>query len=545
MYDNTSQFNEIHTQNYKDIYNKLKPKIDNLISLKTTDFFQEFCILAFRKKLMIEGDYSSAKINTAVIMCLKPDETEQIIKRFKTEFLNFLTNSIDQSDELLALQQFQENQPLQVQFYDPALDLSSPSADLPNFYTSFSDQGLVLSTTESKDPSNVKFSFRYDQIINCRGMEPKIVKDSLDKTVATKFKSNECCIAYSVDWSLKPLNDMFCSLYKRSQRCKLDIKIFQATMYGHCLKYNIKKLENYLKETNGNLRIAKLAFTIRAQMIEIVKEIIKYDLTKYLTKSSFIYKFILEEKVKAKNDLYGLLKGLEDQLKMKIDYMNPNGVIIESEESSSVKKESIEISQKEQSSTTGVVISSDFEEQGYTSERDKRSTGNVSMESIERMKNKFLMELKEMHGGEDEIITETTKTTVHEEVKVKEEVSKVDVALKVAETFMMQLGGMKLSEQEVSIITKLIMTDVSVFQELIKYNIKIDVSILQILMTTTLEDGILRLKKLLKEKTFTVKSSDGRLVLSARGERGHRYEPYLHTLKNGGDILHAYNPEII
>ena len=46
----------------------------------------------------------------------------------------------------------------------------------------------------------------------------------------------------------------------------------------------------------------------------------------------------------------------------------------------------------------------------------------------------------------------------------------------------------------------------------------------------------------LQEKTFTIRSSDGRLVLSARGERGYRYEPYLSTLKHGSDILHTYNP---
>ncbi len=292
---------------------KLKPKIDAVSADKGSSNFEKLCSVAFLKEFIDPNDISKGIINNAVIICLNEQETEENIKKFKDDFISHYTNSINSTNELLKLQQYEDKLPVNVQFYDPSVDINGPIADLPQYFANFNQEGLVLMSDKSSDPSKVKFSFRFDQILNCRGTELKAALDSLDKKVSTMIKPSECCVAYTVDWNLKPLNDIFCSPQNKPYKCKVEAKLFQTTTYSRCISAQVMKLMELLKETNGNLEKANITIIKRSQMIQLLNEISKFNISKYYSKQTKTYKIIQKILPHAQKHLHGLLQGLANE----------------------------------------------------------------------------------------------------------------------------------------------------------------------------------------------------------------------------------------
>lgn len=104
--------------------------------------------MGIRKKFLVPGDWRKPRINTAVIFCLKEDESEQMVEKFREEFLKHFVNAIVKAEDVMSLQYYEDYQPILIQFYDPAINLTGPTAHLPNFFTRFTKEGMVFSTEQ-------------------------------------------------------------------------------------------------------------------------------------------------------------------------------------------------------------------------------------------------------------------------------------------------------------------------------------------------------------------------------------------------------------
>ena len=316
------KINEVHTPQYKRVLDPIRPRIDKFIARKGTDHFNKFCQLVFRRRLKNRKDHGQGKVYTVIFFCFDEQDNQNLINKFRDKFIAYFTDAITSTNELLVLQSYENGQPLLTQFYDPAIDLSGPNPNLPNYFTSSSEEGMVMSTSEGNDPKNVKFSFRYDQMINCRGLKAKIVKEALDPKVRSLFKADECCIAYTVDWNLKPLNDMFCSMYRKTHKCKVDIKFLETTMYLKCMTKNKKKYKDALDQNEGDISKAVLPFTKSAAIADFLKEISQNDLLKYLDQNSQFAISLKDLLPQAKSNLFGLFNGMNCDIRPNNDFVN-------------------------------------------------------------------------------------------------------------------------------------------------------------------------------------------------------------------------------
>lgn len=322
-------------------------------------------------------------------------------------------------------------------------------------------------------------------MLNCDGIDPDTIKSSLEPKVASMFKPNECCIGYNLDWNLKPMNEMFCSMYNKIPKCKIDIKLFKATIYGRCLEVQLAKLKSSLVFSNNNLQTLNLSITSRASLIYIVKQIISKDLTSFINPARPIYTLIKDEEPRAKLDLYALLKGLEIQL---------NGTV----------------------TNTTVAAPKDLLDTG---EGEEKSAQKDSMDALNKLRDGFLSEL---HSMDIDIKTNSTNTTSKNDTNSTDNSAITEmtdrmktVASKVAASVLAQVGGRDLSAKTAESLTNLITSNVSIFENLIEANVPIPQTFIDTVADLTVSDAIHRLEKIVDEQAFTVKSNPNNATINS------------------------------
>ena len=110
--------------------------------------FEKKCFLMMRKKLKVEGDYSKGLINIAVAFCVEDDETEEMVKKFRKDFLNKYIKSIDKTDNLMKLQYYDDKTPIYLQYYNS--NIKKEEIKVPNYFITFNKEGYTLSTENVK-----------------------------------------------------------------------------------------------------------------------------------------------------------------------------------------------------------------------------------------------------------------------------------------------------------------------------------------------------------------------------------------------------------
>jgi hypothetical protein len=463
---------------YQNIINKFKPKIEEFITKKQD--FDKLCSFVFRKK-ELTVDYQ------VLFLCLKDDETIEIVKKFRIDFPKYYSNFISNNYDFFRLQKYELYQPLKAQFYDPSMKFIGYKGP-EKYFTSFNNQGMVLSTEQSKDASKVKYSFRYDQIINCRGEDPSEIRGSIDNNISNLYRSNECCVGYIIDWNEKPLKNFFCSLESESLKCKTDIKIFQATMYANCVASAIDKLKQTLKEYKGSLEnILSMSFSNKSILINILKEIIKIDI-KVLNKNTQLYKDIVELKVNAMMNLYALLKSF-DKEKVKVE---------------------VKVDPKVEGKTDGKgkVKGDALDAKTFSSGSAKKDGLSV----IESLTHKFTKDYQDMKTEFREFIRKDA-SKVEQKAEVKSQASEkkatVEQVQKTSEAIInnisRSLGGVNLSDSQITMITTLVQTNYQLFIQIVEYNVSINLETLESFSKMSVQEMNQRFKKIMKENDFLVK----------------------------------------
>ncbi len=305
VFSDLSYFLKVKTIDYLDIMKKFRPRIEKFAFSYDTEKFNKYCFFLINHTWISKDEKNKGKEFSVMIFCLNPELTEkQILERFPEEFRQKYTDSIVKTEEFLSLQQYRLKQNIQIQFYEPHINLEEiqknslatgqllSTGGLPTLYTSFSDEGLVMNLDIKHDPTKVRYSFRYDQVIKCRGESPYEMKKYMKPTITSLLRPSECCVSYVVDFNNTCSMAMFCSTYLKTWKCKADIKIFRSTLYKRCL---IKKIENVdqkiariVKDVTGE----KETFLNKAMLIYGLRESMDTNMIKSLEENSTLAKIL-------------------------------------------------------------------------------------------------------------------------------------------------------------------------------------------------------------------------------------------------------------
>jgi hypothetical protein len=294
--------------------NNLRPKIELFAKRYGTNDFNKYCFFTFRRKPRDSEKPELGLIYTSVIFCLDNNYPNEVLSKFSTNFVKSYENSIKHESDLNKIQQYRLKQNIRIQYYDPSEIFSIENPRLPNFFTSFAKEGLVLNASEDFDPKQVRYSFRFDQLVQCTADEASSLKQVINPKIASLFRDDECCVSYMVDWNQKGIKNMFCSMYSTKWKCRVDIKIFESTLYNYCLEQKLVKINNIKKVNKNDLGKANMYFLERVSIISALKNIQDYSLDSIWNKFSYFYKLIDEEKKVIKEDLFSSLKAFDKEI---------------------------------------------------------------------------------------------------------------------------------------------------------------------------------------------------------------------------------------
>lgn len=504
LFDNLNYFNKIQNEIYNDLMTLLKPKIIRYAEKQGKAIFNKFCFFAFRQKYQEEKIKQLGKIYTAVIFCLNKDTTDEVLAKFSDNFVAYYTKKIVEEKNLMKIQNYRLKQNIEIQYYDPMEKINLENPKLPNFHTSFAKEGLVLNEDGHYDPRKVKYSFRFDQVVECNGGEASTLKSILNPVISGLFKPDYCCVSYLIDWQQKGVKNMFCSMYQKDWKCKVDIKIFQSTLYQFCIINQIEKLNKVLVQTNNNISESKLYFLERASIITVIREILYTDIEIYMDQSSYLFYLVSKEKKRAKYDLYDALRSFDLETKYKGG--NKKGCVFGNEEFLIDEQSSdFIIVEKEKS------IISDFEVVNRREEKSQYDNAAMAIQILKEMKIGFCKELWKMKVEDVDIEKKYKRgkvTIIDEETIIIRRIKRIrNIAINIINIIKRRIGNRKLTNREITIITRIIIKHHELFIYVIKFKIEITIEIIHILIENE-EQGILIIRKLVKEKMFKLRYED-------------------------------------
>lgn len=149
MYNSTESLKEIKTDKYLEILQDLKSHLESFKNKVTSEVFNKGCSFIIRQKLSDPNNVDSEKVYSLVIFCLT-EGSGDAAKTFRTKLLSAYTSAITRNKQLLAIQQYQKGQVIPYQFYDPNSKAIESQTSVPVDFTSFSDEGVVLTAEEVK-----------------------------------------------------------------------------------------------------------------------------------------------------------------------------------------------------------------------------------------------------------------------------------------------------------------------------------------------------------------------------------------------------------
>lgn len=194
-----------------------------------------------------------------------------------------------------------------MQFYEHYLNINSlkktesQKPGLSKYFTSFTKEGIVMNKMKDFLPNSVMNSFRYDQIIKCRGYHPESLKTHLKPQLKDLFKNNSCCVSIIVNLFTQCSSVMFCSTYTNQFQCSVDTKLFKATLYSNCMKQNLGNLNKMAKVFKGDFtKMPDIDFLDKATYIFLLREIMYKKIIQQISKESNLYKIVKSMESKAK-----------------------------------------------------------------------------------------------------------------------------------------------------------------------------------------------------------------------------------------------------
>ena len=300
----------INTNEYKQIFSKFKPLlIQNSLSYNKQTY-NDNCALSFREFFLDQNQPTFPKTNQAFVFCIvSPDSKLSFIKTFKEKYTYYILNK----ENLLDMQLFSQSQHVLLKVYDPLLE-SSELENPPLLYTSFQHDGIIMQKNPSLDPTNISFSFRYDQIIDCNGVKDKDkFYNALPPLIKQNYPKKECCIGLEVEWQNKGEVDMFCSIFPFGNKCEVDIKIFRASLFRQCIKSRVDYLYDvYVKNNKSfkNVNYEQMEIIEKMKLIIMAKQIKEWEIEMFIYDDMDLKNKIRELKMKVDDGILKISKSI-------------------------------------------------------------------------------------------------------------------------------------------------------------------------------------------------------------------------------------------
>lgn len=252
------------------------------------------------------------------------------------------------------------------------------------------------------------------------------------------FTADNCCIGYTLDWNLKLVNVMFCSV-AAAEKCSIDIRILQASLFSQCFNIKLNSLSNALNSSDGDLRKSDLSFISMASLISTIKTIQKIDTKFFSTKNTNL---ALIEKVKktAETNLLHLYLAIKYQQGSNLLDMNSSS----STTTTSTTTTSTKTSKKggnRNNNNNDHADELDFEQDFklIPSKPADAQAANGASNLFNKMKDKLMKDLDKMNISEEQMLkewnesktetqTQTTTVTKTNKKKIAGDKSKSDNA---------------------------------------------------------------------------------------------------------------------
>jgi hypothetical protein len=387
LFDNLSDFLGVKNAVYKDVMDNFKPKIDKFAQKVGLAYFNKFCFFTYRMKYKDDKEKQLGKIYTLITMCLDKQTTNASLDKFSRDFKSNMSEFVFKEPQYGKVQNYRFKQNIEIQYYDPLAKIDHENPEVPDFYTSFTPEGLVLNKDKNYDPTKVKFSFRFDQLVDCIPREAATLKAIISPKLAALYKPDDCCVSYLVDWQMKGVKNMFCSMYDKMFKCKTDIKVFQSTLYEYCIAGKIDVFKKLMKKNNQDLKKAKLYFLEQAGIINFLNEIITKNLEKYQNPESKLYADIVKLKKDAKTLRKTALKLFEKDVNKTPGKTTPS--------CKDILKGALERQEKPEGEN------SDFEKTDRQQQKSDKSNPAQALTMINKYKMQYCQELKDLQINED------------------------------------------------------------------------------------------------------------------------------------------------
>lgn len=314
VFDDLSFFLKVKTVDYMDIMNKFRPRIEKFAFTYDNDKFNKYCFFMINHTWILKEEKDKGKEFSVMIFCLNAETTEkEMLERFPEDFRLKYTKALVDSEDFLSLQQYRLKQNIQIQFFEPHITLeeiqkqshatgqASATGGLPTLYTSFSNEGLVMNLDPNHDPTKVRYSFRYDQVIKCRGENPPQLKRYMKPEITSLFRPDECCVSYVVDFNNTCSMAMFCSTYLKDWKCRADIKIFRSTLYKRCLIEKTENINQKVDRITKDIKGEKETFLNKAAIIYGLRETMNKNMMDSIDANSTIGKILANMGTKNKS----------------------------------------------------------------------------------------------------------------------------------------------------------------------------------------------------------------------------------------------------
>ena len=280
--------------------------------------FNKFCIIGFKYQLKNKNNVDEGKDYLAILICLKKDTNREVIFKFKKEIKEKYQKAIFNSNNYFNLQSYNLNENHSMQFYEHYLNINSfkktesQKPGLSKYFTSFTKEGIVMNKMKDFMPNSVMNSFRYDQIIKCRGYHPESLKSHLKPQLKNFFKNNSCCVSIIVNLFTQCSSVMFCSAYTNQFQCSVDTKLFKATLYSNCMKQNLGNLHKMAKVFKGDFtKIPEIDFLDKATYVFLLREIMYKNIIQQISKESNLYKIVKSIESKAKTYHFQIMEKIK------------------------------------------------------------------------------------------------------------------------------------------------------------------------------------------------------------------------------------------
>lgn len=312
LFDNAEEFAHIKTKQYKEVTNKIQPKIVRLAKNKGLEYFTKYCFFALREKLKVPTNKNEGKIITSTIFCMNKETPDPALEKFYNDFNNNYSDEVYDENDFNKIQRYRKSQIIDLQYYT-GMGKKADEGEIPDFYSAFGPEGMVMNKSKDQKPQGLRHSFRYDQVVNCGGSPAADLKKALEPKVANAFRPDDCCISYLLNWDGVGSNIMMCSVHKKMWKCKAEIKIVRSTMFDFCMTSRIKNLfqsrknEKIIEET-------QMGLIERLGIVESMHLMLEFNLKSYPSDTSIEYKTYELQKKRNELDFIANIKRLDYEL---------------------------------------------------------------------------------------------------------------------------------------------------------------------------------------------------------------------------------------